>query len=73
MHRMLSELDTGFIDNLSTRMITNFHNDVCSLVIPCDLFQTFPREFIDGNPRIFLKLEWTDVPKLKRFFEGEDF
>ena len=86
---MLSELDASFIDNLSMRTITNFRNDVCSLggdvanlallcacvlTMTCSLlFQTFTREFIDGNPQIFLNFEWINVPKLKTFIEGDVF
>ena len=86
VHAMLSKSDASFIDNLSTRIITNFRNDVSSLGrwrgqshfslcsnYNCDLFQTFPKEFIEGNPLIFLNFEWINIPKLKIFINGEHF
>jgi len=37
------------------------------------LNKTFPKDFIEGNPQIFLNFDWINVPKLKMFIEGEDF
>jgi hypothetical protein len=30
-------------------------------------FQTFTKDFIDGNPQIFLNFEWINIAKLKIF------
>jgi hypothetical protein len=30
-------------------------------------FQTFTKDFIDGNPQIFLSFEWINIAKLKIF------
>jgi hypothetical protein len=35
------------------------------------IFQTFPKDFIDRNPQIFLNFEWINVPKLKIFIESK--
>src|ERR1700678_3361916 len=77
---MLSESDVTFIDNLSMRVITTFRNDVWSPcrgillvlnILTVDQFQTFPKDFIDRHPQIFLDFEWINVSKLKIFIESE--
>lgn len=40
-------------------------------MLTVDLFQTFPKDFIDRNPQIFLNFEWINVSKLKKFIESE--
>ena len=77
---MLSKSDTSFIDILSTRTITDFCNDV-HMTVPMtwpssnahypnySYFQTFTKDFIDGNRQIFLNFEWINIAKLKIFIE----
>lgn len=38
---MLSASDTSFIDNLSTRVITDFRNDVCHTKLLAVMWPTF--------------------------------
>lgn len=40
-------------------------------ILTIDLFQTFPKDFIDENPQLFLDFEWINVPKLKIFIESK--
>ena len=40
-------------------------------LLTVDQFQTFPKDFIDRNPQIFLDFEWINVSKLKIFIESE--
>ena len=40
-------------------------------ILTVDRFQTFPKDFIDRNPHIFLNFEWINIHKLKIFIESE--